>query len=311
MLDRKIKLEYEKMNPHSISVRMTEKRIMDTILAYEDGISHQELAEIIHINRNNLRPYMKRLMQKGLVTRDRGKQGKYYPVTKARRGISLTADILANSFVSNILDNDKFPIDNPFLNTNPIKFSELEHEVLKLSNIFGGFIIYVLIQSRNPANKIAHGSRNVKEKAIAIQAWLEDTISILMRDMSSLFFSHVYPHLESIGGDIPPHPSDDYLNSGEFFLKALKLSEQEVVSELTNCFSDLFPNLSRELEQIRSELPKLLAEELKNIRHVAEKVKLQKTCMPHDYETIEKYSDNHHRFERCRKCQKTRKRYVI
>ena len=142
--------------------------------------------------------------------------------------------------------------------------------------MIGGFIIYVLIQSMNPANKIAKDSRNVKEKDMAVQAWLEDTISIFMGDISSIFFSHVSPNLESIEDDIPPNPSDEYLRSDEFFYKAVKpLSEQTIVSELTNCFSNVFPNLSRELEQIRSELPKLLAKELKHIRYVAEKRKLQ------------------------------------
>lgn len=314
-LDRKIRLEYEKMKPNSNPsndlVRKTEKRIIDMILAYEDGISHQELADIIGIDRNNLRPYMKRLMQRGMVTRDKGKQGKYHAATKARRGISLTADILANSFMSNILDNDNFNIDIPSLNANRTKLSGLELELLKLSHMLGGFIIYVLIQSKNSANKIAQGSRNVKEKDIAIQNWIEDTISILVRDISSLFFSHVYPHLESIDGDIPPNPSDEYLDSDEFFNKALKpLSEQTVFSELNKRFTNLYPNLSLELEKTRTQLPKLLAEELKHIRDVAEKLKLQKTCT-HNYQTIEKYSDNHHRYDRCLKCQKTRKRYVI
>jgi predicted transcriptional regulator len=307
LLHRKVKLEYEKMSPHSNPsndiVRRTEQRIMNTILAYENGISHQELADIIGIDRNNLRSYTKKLMQKGLVIRDRGKQGKYYPTTKARRGISLTADILTNSFISNILDNEDFPIDIPSPNSNR---TELEVELLKLCNIIGGFIIYVLIQSRNSENKIAQRSKNIKEKAIVIQAWLEDTVSILVRDISSIFHSRVYPHLESIDGDIPPNPSDEYLHSKEFFNQAVKLSPQTAVSELIDCYSRLFPNLSTELEKTRSKLPELLVQEIKHIKDVAEKRKLQKTCRPHDYETIEKYSYNNRRFERCLKCQKTR-----
>jgi len=278
---------------------------MNTILAYENGISHQELADIIGIDRNNLRPYIKRLMQKGLVNRDSGKQGKYYPTTRARRGISLTADILTNSFISNILENDHFPIDIPSLNSNR---TELELELLKLCNIIGGFIIHVLIQSRNSENRIGKGSKNVKEKAIAIQAWLEDIMSILVRDISNIFHSRVYPLLESIDGDIPPNPSDEYLHSKEFFSKAVKLSRQTAAYELIGCYSSLFPNLSTELEKTRSKLPELLVQEIKHIKDVAEKRSLQKTCV-HDYETIEKYYNNH-RFERCRKCQKTRIQYV-
>jgi hypothetical protein len=66
LLNRKIKLEYEKMNPETNPnddlVRKKEKKIDDTILASENGISHQELADIIGIDRNNLRPYTKRLI---------------------------------------------------------------------------------------------------------------------------------------------------------------------------------------------------------------------------------------------------------
>ncbi|HYA83608.1 MAG TPA: hypothetical protein VEH06_09200, partial [Candidatus Bathyarchaeia archaeon] len=205
---------------------------------------------------------MARLMQKGLVIRDEGKQGKYYATTKAHRGISLTADILTNSFISNILENENFPIDIPFLDSSR---TELEVELLKLCNIIGGFIIYMSIQSRNSENKIAQGSKNVKEKAIAIQAWLEDTMSILVRDISDIFHSRVYPLLlKSIDGDIPPNPSDEYLHSKEFF-KAAKLSRQKAAYELIDCYSRLFPNLSTELEKTRSKLPELLMQEIKHI----------------------------------------------
>ncbi len=134
-------------------------------------------------------------------------------------------------------------------------------------------------------------------------------LRILVRDLSDIFHSRVYPHLESIDGDIPPNPSDEYLHSKEFFNQAVKLSRQTAVSELIVCYSRLFPNLSTELEKTRSRLPELLFQEIKHINNVAEKRKLQKTCV-HDYETIEKYSYNNHRFERCRRCQKTRTQYV-
>jgi biotin operon repressor len=310
---RKSELEYGKLKPgnnpyNDLVVRKKEQRIMNTILAYENGISHQELADIIPINRSNLKPYMDRLRQKGLVIRDRGKQGKYYPTTKAHRGISLTADILTNSFISNILENENFPIDIPFLDSNR---TELEVELLKLCNIIGGFIIYVLIQSWNSENKIGKGSKNVQEKAIAIQAWLEDTMSILVRDISDIFHSRVNSLLlKSTHGDIPPNASDEYLHSKEFFSKAVKLSRQKAAYELIDCYSCLFPNLSTELEKTRSKLPELLMQEIKHIKEVAEIRKLQENCKPHYYEIIEKYSYNNHRFERCRKCQKTRTQYV-
>jgi predicted transcriptional regulator len=307
ILDAKVKLEKGKLNRFNnpkdgllnILWRKRERQILDVVLKHDDGIAHGELSQEVGLDRKNLRHYMSRLIGKGLITRGEGLHGKYYPTTKARRGISLTADILANSFVSNILDNDNFLIDIPSLNTNPTKFSELEHEVLKLSNMFGGFITYILIQSMNPENKITEGSKNPIEKDIAVQAWLENIISIFMQNIVSRFEDRVFYHLESIGCNIPPNPSD------EFFDKAVKLSDWQIVSELINCFSNLYPNLSRVLEKTRSELPKLVAREKKHIRFVAKKAKLQMTCT-HEYKTIRKYSYDNHRFERCRKCHKTR-----
>jgi predicted transcriptional regulator len=324
LLDRKIRLEYEKMNPYSNPskdlVRRTEQRIMNTILAYEDGISHQELADIIGIDRNNLRPYMKRLMQRGMVTRDKGKQGKYHAATKARRGIRMTADILANSFMSNILDNENFAIDIPFLDMLSVKlgtFSGLELELLRLSNMFGAFMIYTLIQSMNPENKITEGSRNIVEKDLVVQAWIDDAIAILMRDILFRFKGHVFDYIEPSEVDIPVNLSDSKIFNlagnqyTKFFHKRPFFTlDKHIISQLINSFNNLYPNLGRELEKTMSELPKLVAQEIKRIKEVAKRVELQKKCLRHDYETIEEYSYNNDRFERCRKCQKTRKRYV-
>jgi predicted transcriptional regulator len=318
ILDAKVKLEYEKpklsSNPREDWVRKREHEIQRIILKYDDGISHGKLARTIGINRKNLQPYMKRLVDKRLTTRGEGLHGKYYPTTKARRGISLTADILAKSFVSSILDNDKFLIDNPTPNTYPSKFSELEREVLKLSNMFGGFITYTLIQSMNPENKIAQSSSNALEKDIVVQAWLEDTISIFIQNILSRFKDRVFPHLESIDGGIPPNASDseifdkaakDYL---KFFHKRPFFTlDQRFISELINCFSNLYPNLGHNLERIRSELPNLLAQEVNHIRYVAEKAKLQKTCT-HKYKRPLNESYDDHRFEHCQKCHKTRRK---
>ena len=81
-----------------------------------------------------------------------------------------------------------------------------------------------------------------------------------MQNILSRFKDRVFYHLESIGCDIPPNPSD------EFFDKAVKLSNLQITSELINCFSHLYPNLSLVLEKTRSELPKLVVQEKNHIR---------------------------------------------
>jgi predicted transcriptional regulator len=318
ILDAKIKLEYGKpklsSNPREDWVRKREHEIQRTILKYDDGISHGKLARTIDINRKNLQPYMKRLIEQGLTTRGEGLHGKYYPTTKARRGTSLTADILANSFVSSILDNDNFLIDIPSPNTDSCRFSELEHEVLKLSNMFGGFITYTLIQSMNPENKIAQSSGNALEKDIVVQAWLEDTISIFIQNILSRFKHRVFPHLEFIDAGIPPNASDS-----EIFDKACKgylkffhkrpffTLDQRIISELINCFSNLYPNLGHDLEKTRSELPKLRAQEINHVRYIEERLRVQQTCK-HKYERPMNQLYDSDRFEHCRKCHKTRRK---
>jgi hypothetical protein len=58
--DKAIKQEYDKLNPQSNPsndlVRKKEEKIVKIILAHEEGIFHKELADIIDIDRNNLRP---------------------------------------------------------------------------------------------------------------------------------------------------------------------------------------------------------------------------------------------------------------
>jgi DNA-binding MarR family transcriptional regulator len=324
--DRKFKLEYDKLNPQSNPsndlVRKKEQKIVNTILAYEGGISHQELANMIGIDRNNLRRYMNRLMNRGLVTRDKGQHGKYYPTNKARRGISISADILANSCVSNILDNDKFLIDIPSLETNIIPFSGLEYKLLKLSNMFGGFMIYAMIQSMNPENKITQ-TWNLVEEDIAVQAWLEDVILIFMKDILSRFKSHVFDDLKSLDQilleDLPPKSSRSKIRDKNFSIawnffnqRPYFTLDQRIISELIGSFSNLYPKLSRVLEKTRSELPKLLEKEINNMRYREEASKVQKICK-HKYEkpSIRFIDPNLLRdprdvYEHCRKCHHTR-----
>ena len=72
--------------PRDYHVRKIMKEILDIIMQqYSDldaGISHNQLAESIRMNRKAIRPYLKRLTEMGLVTRDQGKHGKYFPTTR-------------------------------------------------------------------------------------------------------------------------------------------------------------------------------------------------------------------------------------
>jgi predicted transcriptional regulator len=140
--------------PRQKYVRKKEGKIMEVISAHHDkGIAHLKLASIVKIDRKNLTPYMKRLRRKGLVKREKGKQGKYYPTTKGNRGASITADIFSKAAAGMILANKDFPMDSPFLR-NIVTDKPFEYALVMFSNKIGSIITYFLIQSMNPANKI-------------------------------------------------------------------------------------------------------------------------------------------------------------
>jgi predicted transcriptional regulator len=79
--------------------------IMNALISFQDqGMHHSQIAESIGIDRKTLRPYMKLLMGMHLVTREPGRHGKYFPTTKRHRGTSISADILAESFIEKFLN---------------------------------------------------------------------------------------------------------------------------------------------------------------------------------------------------------------
>jgi DNA-binding transcriptional ArsR family regulator len=134
----------------------TMKRIMAVIVRYgEAGVSHSQLSEAIGKDRKTIRPHLNRLAEMGLVTRDLGKHGKYFPTIKRHRGITISAEILTESFKKRVLDifNEPFVLNSPhFRRKIPYKEFKLEDAIFNFSNIIGGWITYLLILSMNPAN---------------------------------------------------------------------------------------------------------------------------------------------------------------
>lgn len=85
--------------PRDYHGRKRMKEILDIIIEYSDvGISHQQLADSIGMDRKTIRPYLNHLIKMCLVTRDHGIHGKYFPTTRRHRGTSISAEILAESF---------------------------------------------------------------------------------------------------------------------------------------------------------------------------------------------------------------------
>jgi predicted transcriptional regulator len=232
--------------PREALGRKIMKHIMNILISFQnEGMHHSQLVEYIGIDRKTLRRYMKRLIKMDLVTREPGRQGKYFPTTKRHRGSSISANILAESFIEKFLRYDVFVPDSPYFKRRiPYVESELEDALFNFSNIIGGWITYILIQSMNPANKLTDYTKDITEKDLIMQSWIEDAISLIQPHLLFSFQYYIGPFLETF---LRANKGKDIFNDQK--------SINEFVSELNDAFSNLYPNLSCELEKTRAELP--------------------------------------------------------
>jgi predicted transcriptional regulator len=287
---------------------------MEVISAHRDsGIAHLRLAYLVKINRKNLTHYMKRLTSKGLVKRGKGKQGKYHPTTKGNRGTSITADIFSKAAAGMILADKDFPIDSPFLR-NIVTDSTLEDALFKFSNKIGAIITYFLIQSMNPANKIMGDTKNDEEKDLNVQRWIDDAISSLrsvllplFKELIGTFVTSLYDDVINIDGSINYERLGLNVLSYDYDRPRYTLKEKSI-SELIMAFSKSYPSVTNRLQYIRSQLPRVVAEEISNWEYLSYCSKLQKNCK-HEYKpplNKELAVKSNNRILHCRKCHRTK-----
>jgi len=300
--------------PHEQRVRKTEGRIMEVISAHRDsGIAHLRLAHIVNIDRKNLTPYMKRLRSKGLIKRGEGKQGKYYPTTKGNRGTSITADIFSKAAAAMILAED-FRIDSPFFR-DIITNNTLEYALFKFSNKIGGIITYLLIHSMDPANKImGNDTKNGEEKDLNVQRWIDDALSSLRPVLLPVFKELIGSFVTSLYDDvINSDGSINYERAGLNVLsydhdRPLYTLKEKSISELIMAFSKSYPGVTNRLQYIRSQLPRVVAEEISNWEYLSCRSRLQKNCK-HEYKpplNTQLIVKSNNRILHCRKCHRTK-----
>jgi predicted transcriptional regulator len=315
----KTKIEYGEdtlcdLLPHEEYVRRREEKIMKAIIGNSDhGISHLQLAGIIGIDRKNLTSYTKRLMSKELIKRGKGKQGKYYPATKAYRGTTITADVFSKAAAGLILANEDFSVDSPFFRLIE-SGKALQYALFDFSNKLGAIITYLLIQAMNPSNKIMGDTKNDEEKDLNVQRWLDDAMSPLLPALLPLFKGAISVHLESNYGDYFNDDGSVNLDKvGEDFLsfgydRPLYTLKEEFISELMTAFSKSYPSITNELEKIRSQVPKVVAQKKSHWEYMSDCLKQQKLCK-HDYKLpLDKSwsAKSNNKILHCRKCHKTK-----
>jgi predicted transcriptional regulator len=197
-------------------VRKVEGEILQIILKNSTtGIGHIELAKMVGLNRKNLTPYTRRLIQKKLIRRESGKQGKYYSTEEAYKDARLSAHVFGGNLTWNLLRKRKYFVTNDERlevtdNTVPgwyclnftgyrhyfePKFREedrLEHFIFEFSNLIGAFLTFVLIQATNPKNNQIISSKENVERDELIQDWIKSAVSSIIPDLVGEFRDSIY-----------------------------------------------------------------------------------------------------------------------
>ncbi|HEY7080848.1 MAG TPA: winged helix-turn-helix domain-containing protein [Nitrososphaeraceae archaeon] len=289
-LPARINLDYNNENlaelPHLEHLRRLEGRIMMFVSdANTDGIGHLELARKIGINRKNLTPHMKRLMNKGLVLRGNGKRGKYYPANKKRRGVSITAEIFSKAAAWTILANEYIPINSPYFESGTIDNDSFDNALFKFSNRVGAIITYLIIQSMNPSNEVSgRDAKNAEEKDINVNRWFNDGISTLGPNLLVLFKEYMVGELALSNNKYVKEDGtfDHYKLTADYWrylhTRPLFTLDEKSISSLVTSFQRTYPSIDGHLEKIRFRLPSIVNRRADWERYRRVRNKQQKIC---------------------------------
>jgi biotin operon repressor len=247
------------------------------------GVSHSQLADLLGINRKNLRHYTKELIAEGLIIRGEGRHGKYYPADKEHRGPVMDADILGTGVAGFVLKEDNIPLDTPFLK-HVESDTDLQYALFEFSNKVGAIITYLLIQAMNPANNITDDTKSSKEKDLDIQYWLDSATSSLrlfllpifqdMLSYSLLDFKCLLNDFKNKDGSINQNRAA--LHTLQFmYNKPFYILEEKMISELMAELRKIYPSITAELERVRAMVPRAVAKQLHDSQHKSLRSKTQ------------------------------------
>jgi len=248
------------------NMRKKEAEILKIIIKYsKNGIHHVELSKKIGIDRKNLTPYMTKLIAIGLIRRESGRQGKYFPTDQAYIDTRLSADVFGRKFRSGILKNDEIVTTNKRTEIDAHycidftiykryfepKFTEedrIEHTLFEFSNKIGAFITFTLIQAMSLDNKNLIFSKENIARDELIQEWIKNAMLDVIPALAWEFRTKVYKSLDK-------YPKNH--NSKLTFLskRPRLLFSKEDTRVLSGAFTRIYTLLSYELENILKELP--------------------------------------------------------
>jgi predicted transcriptional regulator len=312
--DKKIKSLYENKIPDAnasreVSFRNIDRNIMNAIVAHHDtGIAHLQLASEVKIDRKNLTTHTKILIEKGLVKRTRGKQGKYFPTVRGIRGVYRSAHLIGQWAAESMLaaTDEEFPTDSPFLSTefSDIPFPDILYE---FSKKIGFIVTYLIIQSMNSSN-ISDSNNMGKhiDMELEIERWFDDALSSVQPILVPFLWHCIVEHLI-----LTDYHDDRYINlikSGKDSKNARYLLDDKTISGLIWMLSEKYPKMISKLEKNRSQMPEIIAEQLSHQKYIRYITKIQQKCDhvwgPPPNNVL--YEKSGKRIKHCHKCHKTK-----
>jgi predicted transcriptional regulator len=308
------RIEYRRKKENYLDeYRLVKKNtILEIIRIYgmRGGISHDQLSKEVDLDPKNLRPYIKELIKEGLIKKDKGLRGKYFPTEEAYKDQLLNAYLFGNNFRRNILRKDlvittdrkveyiipfpshcrDFTIYRRYFEPKFDESSELEHSMFEFSNKIGGFITYFLIQIMD-VNRIKLTSNR--------------STDFLLEEMTRKAVSTIIPYAMSVFKDSVYKSVGEYPLAYEDKIKYLEkrpryIFEKDIIKELRRSFVHIYPLMSYEFEKIDKRLSDELASFKKHLKYMHMKWKEQEVCK-HEYNvpvmTIHGYCG-----KQCNKC---------
>ncbi|HEY7081421.1 MAG TPA: MarR family winged helix-turn-helix transcriptional regulator [Nitrososphaeraceae archaeon] len=314
--DKKIKSLYENEvydanASYQVSFRDIDRNIMNVIVAYNDtGIAHLQLAAEVKIDRKNLTTHTKTLIEKGLVMRTRGKQGKYFPTVRGIRGVYRSARLIGQWATEEMLadtnEDEEFPVDSPFLSTE--FFGKPLPDILyEFSKKIGFIVTYLIIQSMNFSN--ISDSNNLGKHIdvdLEIGRWFDDALSSVQPVLVPFLWHCIVSHLKLIGYHDDKHinlikPSKDSTDTSY-------LLDDKTISKLIGMLFQEYPKMISKLEKNRSQMPKIIEGQLRHQKYIRYMIEIQQKCY-HDWGPPSNkvlYEKSGKRIQHCHKCHKTK-----
>jgi hypothetical protein len=218
-------------------------KIIRSYFDSEEGISQDEICTLMGIDKKNLKPYLKNLLDDGIIWKEAGKYGKYH-VKGVGYEKGTDAGVVLGELLFRFLDNKMLDEQHFIVPTNGHKdFSKYfktnfyeesaEAQLFEFSNTIGSIITYILIQAHaenfginnwidDKMRQIIPEEGYTSERGLFISEWVERACLTLMRTPSIEF-------------DLPKDINDQ---------------------KYIGAFKRLYPRIFVELEKIRYELPK-------------------------------------------------------